>query len=187
MSEPQGKTMLYWQRVAGALVLVGLILLILPVLLTEAPEPPSSYPPEVDVVKAEPLHLHEPELQQSEPIEVDEETRDYLLGNDAAEEQPPVPEPPQPDEMQLIEGVGAIAYSVRMGVFGNLTNIERIEQELGEREIKSYTRILERDSKLLYIIYAGPFPTYAMAETAQSVIEEKIPEIGTGNIVEYNP
>jgi len=175
------------QRIIGALIIVSLAVIFLPMMFDEPheertrqtidiPEQPDF--PEVrvdrpqrpdadlDMEPVEPPEApREPAPQPTEPQPVEPETQTR-----AEAEPEPAPEPASetPDSAAL-EG----SYLVQLGSFGSGDNARKLRDRAREAGIQAYVEELTREGETFTRVFAGPFMSRSDAQSAKSDLDER--------------
>ena len=189
------------QRIIGAVIIVSLAVIFLPMLFDEPheerdrqnleiPEEPDF--PEVRVDEPEQPRMSEPE-EAVEPPTADVEPPEELAGaqpdpapepEEPAPQQDPAPEPDD-DEVAALEqqpseedsgapdsSVLEGSYLVQLGSFGSADNARALRDRVREEGMDAYTETISRDDETLNRVYAGPFLEKSEAEAAKEQLDE---------------
>lgn len=180
------------QRIIGALVIVCLAVIFLPMLFDEPHEerqrqtvdiPQEPDFPEVRVEDPQPQP--EPEMEESVPTPeaTVEEPRDDV----AAVDDPPQDEPSAPDEEPVESRAEPVepaetpeatqpelegSYLVQLGSFSSAENARGLRDSVREEGLEAYTETISRDDQTLTRVYAGPFLDKSDAEAAKKLLDE---------------
>lgn len=181
------------QRIVGAIVLVALAVIFIPMLLQgpverEATSIPIKIPPKPAVEVSMPSG--EQALSTPEPVANAFQPAEPVAPTSAPREQPvaPAPEPPieasppvaveepaprplpkpPPRPAQTPAELGS--WAVQVGSFGTEANALRLRNSLRDKGYNSYTERLQRDGKTFYRVRVGPMIDRADAERTQAVL-----------------
>ena len=152
------------QRLVGTIVIGSLAVILVPLLLDgEGLSPPpmtTSMPP------PPPL----PEIPEIEPVrpEITLDDMDY---------EAPVMESQDldtEDQPRLNEQGIPEAWTVRLGIFEELANVEALVNRLRESGYKGYSRPLDENQGTLTGVYAGPLLTRSEAESLRLELAESL-------------
>ncbi|MEX2475547.1 SPOR domain-containing protein [Marinobacter sp.] len=186
------------QRIIGALVLVSLAVIFVPMLFDEPhsertsnsikiPEEPPF--PEVDAPEpadndAPAYRLEEPqepqELGVDEPVEPPEPAPD-LVETASEPEEPEAPEPSQESEKSS-EYTGSLegAWVVQLGSFGSADNAQNLRNKVRDTGYSSHLQKIQRGDANLTRVFSGPFAEKAEAERAKKALDR---EFGLNSLV----
>ncbi len=179
------------QRVIGAVVLVSLAVIFVPMLFDEPHTERSSRV--IDIPEQPPFPAVEA------PPVLDEEAPSYRLeepASDAVVRQPtpdselaPAPEPaqPEPDSEPAPETGSAEfarslegAWVVQLGSFGNADNARRLRDNVREKGYDSHIQRIERGDTTFTRVFSGPFTEKSDAEKAKKTLDA---EFGVNGLV----
>ena len=169
------------QRIIGALVLVSLAVIFVPMLFDE-PHPerssttikipeetpfPEVEAPETEVPPAPSYELREkaPDVPESGAGEGEDSPAYRILeqGSDAAPAEPETAE-----YERSLEG----AWVVQLGSFGNEDNARRLRDKVREKGYGSHLQAVVRGDTTLTRVFSGPFATRSEAEAAKRAVDE---------------
>lgn len=180
------------QRIIGALIIVCLAVIFLPMLFDEPHEERQrqtvDIPPEPDFPE---VRVDEPEAlaettSVDEPVDVPEarveqpQPEDEVAVLDEASE-PEETEPREPVESLDREAVEAPetsqpalegSYLVQLGSFGSADNARGLRDRVREEGVDAYTETITRDDQTLTRVYAGPFLEKSDAQAAKEQLDE---------------
>ena len=187
------------QRIIGAVIIVSLAVIFLPMLFDEPheerqrqnldiPEEPDF--PEVRVDEPEQPQMSEPEEAVERP-EADAQPPEELAGaapdpetepQEPAQQQEPEPtdeevaafeqQPPEEDASAPDSSVLEGSYLVQLGSFGSADNARALRDRVREQGMDAYTETISRDEETLNRVYAGPFLERSEAESAKEQLDE---------------
>lgn len=180
------------QRIVGALIIVSLAVIFLPMLFDEPHQererqtleiPPE---PEIpDVAVEEPTQPEVTETVQGSvpaPNEADQggdsDTTELPMadGGSTTKQQEersgggetPEPSPEEQPDTKVLEG----AYLVQLGSFGSAENARRLRDRAREEGMEAYIESFDRDGETLTRVFAGPFVDRAAAEEAKAQLDQ---------------
>ena len=185
------------QRIIGALVLVSLAVIFVPMVFDEPhsertstsiniPEEPPF--PEVESPKSDIAQT--PPYQQDQASNSGSADQDFrILENDepepATQPEPPQPEPPQPETPKQTESPANTeqtnaeftrslegAWVVQLGSFGNGDNARRLRDSVREKGYGSHLQEVVRGDSTLTRVFSGPFAEKTKAESAKRTLDE---------------
>lgn len=184
------------QRIIGALVLVSLAVIFVPMMFDEPhseretssikiPEEPPF--PEVDMPEPETTEvpdyriIEEPEnVAPAEPAQT-AESEPTSEGPPQTEIAPaPEPEPEAEPEPATVEEAGSAEFSrslegawvVQLGSFGSSENASRLRDRVREKGYSSHLQSVSRGDAELTRVFSGPFAEKAEAEKAKQVLDK---------------
>ena len=173
------------QRIVGALIIVCLAVIFLPMLFDEPHQerkrqtleiPPEPEVPDVAVDEPSEPAVKEtvqgtvPAPNQGEE-EPETEAADIPMADGSSTEgQPeePAASPEEQPDTSVLEG----AYLVQLGSFGSAENAERLRDRAREAGMDAYIESFERDGETLTRVFAGPFIDRSAAEDAKAELDE---------------
>ena len=175
------------QRIVGALIIVCLAVIFLPMLFDEPHQererqtleiPPEPDIPDVAVEEPAPPEQTET-VQGSVPAPNqtgdgdDGDAADIPMadsGSTARDESDPSPQeaPDTQPDTKVLEG----AYLVQLGSFGSTENAKRLRDRAREAGMDAYVESFERDGETLTRVFAGPFIDRAAAEDAKAELDQ---------------
>ena len=181
------------QRIIGALVLVSLAVIFVPMMFDEPhserktstiqiPEEPPF--PEVDVPEPEtvdpPDYYIEEETQPVEPgVEDIPAAQPEETEEDAGKSPEPEPAPQEQTEPAKSEPVKAEftrslegAWVVQLGSFGSSGNASRLREKVRARGYNSHLQSVQRGDTQLTRVFSGPFAEKAEAEKVKQELDE---------------
>lgn len=184
------------QRIIGALIIVCLAVIFLPMLFDEPHQererqtleiPPESETPELDIEEPSEPEVTETEQGSVPPPEDDsapddgETVEDLPMaegdnGDEASPQEPvetldkPEPSPDEDSDTRVLEG----SYLVQLGSFGSADNARRLRDRVRESDIEAYIESFERDGETLTRVFAGPFVDRATAEDAKKELDDSL-------------
>jgi len=184
------------QRIIGALVLVSLAVIFVPMVFDEPHSERTSTsinipeePPFPEVEAPESDIAPTPPYQQDQAANSSSASQDFrILENDepAAQPAPPQPEPSQPKPVQQatespestekanaeftrsLEG----AWVVQLGSFGNGDNARRLRDKVREKGYSSHLQEVVRGDNTLTRVFSGPFAEKSKAEAAKRTLDK---------------
>ena len=163
------------QRLIGAIALVLLLVVFVPMLLDKEPRPPQ-HPVAPIPAKESPAPLPAPVAVA--PAKAGAQSVAQTPAPDAALAKPvpppsakPAPAPPalvqqQPKAPPKLEG-----FAVQVGAFRDETKLKQAREKLAASNVVHYTERLEAQGGPLTRLRAGPFPTRDAAEAAQNTLK----------------
>lgn len=175
------------QRIVGALIIVSLAVIFLPMLFDEPHQERErqtlEIPPEPDIPEVTVEKPSEPEVTETVQGTVpapnqteegpDSDTSDLpMADNGSAGVDKPEPSPePSPEEQpdtRVLEG----AYLVQLGSFGSADNAKRLRDRARETGMDAYIESFQRDGETLTRVFAGPFIDRSAAEDAKAELDQ---------------
>ena len=182
------------QRIVGALVIVCLAVIFLPMLFDEPHQerkretleiPPEPEIPEVAVEEPAKPGVKEtvqgtvprPEQDAGNSSEPDEPTEIPMADGSSAPDQPEASgaspdqaqrSPEEQPDTSVLEG----AYLVQLGSFGSAENAERLRDRAREAGMDAYIESFKRDGETFNRVFAGPFIDRSAAEAAKAELDE---------------
>ncbi|MGM0450835.1 MAG: SPOR domain-containing protein [Pseudomonadota bacterium] len=169
------------QRIIGALIIVSLAVIFLPMLfdephqqrrerILEVPPEPEMEPVEVEA----PREPEVPEDSEGPDIPMADEGEVESEGEVEREEEPVTtldkPEP-TPEVDQEETGPLKGAYLVRLGSFGSRDNAVRLRDRVREQGMDAHTETVDNDGESFTRVFAGPFSAEDDAEKARKKLE----------------
>ncbi|TDT41535.1 DedD protein [Halospina denitrificans] len=171
------------QRIVGALIIVSLAVIFVPMLFDEPHQERErqtlEIPPEPDVPDVTVEEPTEPEVTETVQGSVpapnqtgdgdDSEDADLPMADDGStggNESEPSPDE-QPDT-SVLEG----AYLVQLGSFGSADNAKQLRDRAREAGMDAYIESFERDGETLTRVFAGPFIERSAAEDAKAELDQ---------------
>lgn len=187
------------QRIIGALIIVSLAVIFLPMLFDEPHQERErqtlEIPPEPETRELSIDEPQEPEVTDTEqgsvPAPSENETpasegeagggEDLPMADngDAEEQAPeepvetldkPEPLPEEQPDTEVLEG----AYLVQLGSFGSTENARRLRDKVRESDVEAYIESFDRDGETLTRVFAGPFVDRSAAEDAKTELDESL-------------
>jgi len=183
------------QRIVGALIIVCLAVIFLPMLFDEPHQERErqtlEIPPEPDIPEVAVDEPEEPDVTETVQGSVpppdergdsgdsgDSEPADLPMADGgsvqdepgdatATSDQSDQSADQQPDT-RVLEG----AYLVQLGSFGSADNARRLRDRAREAGMEAYIESFERDGETLTRVFAGPFVDRAAAEDAKAELDE---------------
>jgi|AntRauTorcE11898_2_1112593.scaffolds.fasta_scaffold18702_2 DedD protein len=183
------------QRIIGALVLVSLAVIFVPMMFdephseretstiqipeeppfpeVEMPEPETTEPPEYRIEEMDPAVVGDSVAEAPEPPETTE-----TAGSSQPTEPAGAAEAPQPEQSEQNESVSAEftrslegAWVVQLGSFGSDENATRLRDQVRDRGYSSHLQRVARGDTELTRVFSGPFAEKAEAEKAKQVLD----------------
>ncbi len=163
------------QRIIGALIIVSLAVIFLPMLFDEPHQqrrerilevPPE---PEMDSVEIEaPREPEVPETDQGPEIPMADQGQ-IERNDDAA----PAMDDPESAPQVKQEQTGALkgAYLVQLGSFSNRENAVRLRERVREQGMDAHTETVDNGGESFTRVFAGPFTAESDAEAAREKLE----------------
>ena len=189
------------QRIIGALVLVSLAVIFVPMMFDEPhsereasaiqiPEEPPF--PEVDMPEPEavepPDYYIEEETQPAEPgvedtpvAQPEEAGQTGQTGQTGQRDDRPEPEPASKEPAEPAESAPVSAeftrslegaWVVQLGSFGNSDNASRLRERVREKGYSSHLQSVQRGDSELTRVFSGPFAEKAEAKRAKKVLDK---------------
>lgn len=175
------------QRIIGAVIIVSLAVIFVPMLFDEPHEERQrqslEIPEEPDFPEVRVDEPREPEMREPDEA-VEPPTADVEPSEPEERTQQPEPEPAD-DEVAALEqdrsgedagapGSTALegAYLVQLGSFGSADNARALRDKVREEGMDAYTEAVSRDDETFNRVYAGPFLDKSDAESAKERLDE---------------
>lgn len=183
------------QRIIGALVLVSLAVIFVPMMFdephseretstiqipeeppfpeVEMPEPETTEPPEYRIEEMEPVAVNETGADAPEPPETTQPAAPTQSAESSAavvgsESEPPVQnEPVSAEFTRSLEG----AWVVQLGSFGSDENARRLREKVREMGYSSHLQSVTRGDTELTRVFSGPFAEKTEAEKAKQALD----------------
>ncbi len=182
-------------RIVGAIVLVALVVIFVPMILSGREPPPElkgarEAPPRAEVTETKmvvtPVPAEEPQPPEStetmkvvqvpvEPMPVPE-TRPALPAEKPAEAKKPEPAPPKLAAVKIEDG-----WMVQVGTFTNLQNATRLRDKLKSLGLSVHSDSVTVSGKKAMRLRVGPYAERAKADRAQAQIRK---ETGVAGVVQ---
>jgi len=181
-------------RIVGAIVLVALVVIFVPMILSGREPPPElkgtrEAPPRAEITETKmvvtPVPAEEPKLPEStgavKVVRVPVENKPAPEVKPAAVEQPIVakksePAPAKPAAVKIEDG-----WMVQVGTFTNLQNATRLRDKLKNLGLSVHTDSVTVSGKKAMRLRVGPFADRAKADKAQAQIRK---ETGVAGVVQ---
>lgn len=180
------------QRIIGALVLVSLAVIFVPMVFDEPHSERTSTsinipeePPFPEVEAPESDRAQTPPYQQNQASDSSSADQDFrILENDEPEpatqpetSQPATPkqtESPANTEQTSAEFTRSLegAWVVQLGSFGNGDNARRLRDSVREKGYNSHLQEVVRGDSTLTRVFSGPFAEKSKAESAKRALDE---------------
>ncbi|AXS82029.1 SPOR domain-containing protein [Marinobacter sp. Arc7-DN-1] len=181
------------QRIIGALVLVSLAVIFVPMLfdephserssttikIPEEPPFPEVEAPETEVAPAPSYELSENAPDVPEPgAGESKDSPAYRILEEGSDSAPvasaPVPEVREPAEPETAEYERSLegAWVVQLGSFGNEDNARRLRDKVREKGYGSHLQAVVRGDTTLTRVFSGPFATRSEAEAAKRAVDD---------------
>ncbi|WP_295719614.1 SPOR domain-containing protein [uncultured Halovibrio sp.] len=177
------------QRIIGALIIVSLAVIFLPMLFDEPHqarrEQTLEVPPEPEMEPVEVEQPREPEMPESEEApeiptadegEVERDgARDEKITATRDEPEPdPVSEAePTPEVEQEESGALRGAWLVRLGSFSNRDNALKLRDSVRDQGMDAHSETVENDKGTFTRVFAGPFVDEQKAVSAMEQLESE--------------
>lgn len=197
------------RRLVGAIALVLLVVVFLPMFLDSEPKPlnqdiaitiPPVPPPETDAstpaspapIAGMPNALPPPEIPAAKPVEpVRPEPPGVSAPKvdlPAAEIKPPRPETaskpaPKPESRPLTSASGD-GYVVQLGAFSNAANARALQKKLQENKFKAYTELVKSPGGNRTRVRVGPYTSREAADKARDQLKSRKLVIGEATVVQ---
>ena len=165
------------QRIIGALIIVCLAVIFLPMLfdephqqrrerILEVPSEPEMEPVEIEAPS-------EPEVPESEQGPEIPMANDGQVARDDEPAPAPAPDESEPTPEVKQEKSGALkgAYLVQLGSFSKRDNAVRLRERVREQGMDAHTETIDNDGKSFTRVFAGPFIAEEDAEAAREKLE----------------
>jgi len=190
------------QRIIGALVLVSLAVIFVPMMFdephseretssiqipeeppfpeVEMPEPETTEPPEYRLEEMDPAPVNDSVAQAPEPTKPPESTEAPEPPETTQPAEPSGPaEAPQSEQSAQNEPVSAEftrslegAWVVQLGSFGSEENARRLRAQVREKGYSSHLQRVTRGGTELTRVFSGPFAEKAEAERAKQTLDK---------------
>jgi DedD protein len=177
------------QRIIGALVLVSLAVIFVPMMFdephseretstiqipeeppfpeVEMPEPETTEPPEYRIEEIAPVAETETVADAPEPPETTRLTESSGAAAASQSEQPEQNESVSAEFTRSLEG----AWVVQLGSFGSDENARRLREKVREKGYSSHLQSVIRGDTELTRVFSGPFAEKAEAEKAKQALD----------------
>ena len=166
------------QRIIGALIIVCLAVIFLPMLFDEPHQerdrqtldiPPEPEIPEVRVeAPSEPADPEPPEKRVPRPQAAREDRPDGIGELPMADTHKPEPSPEPGPDTRVLEG----AYLVQLGSFSRESNARQLRDRVRDRNMEAYMEPFERNGETLTRVFAGPFVEKEAARKVKVRLDE---------------
>lgn len=166
------------QRLVGAVVLVALAVIFIPMILqgpierevtsvpAEIPAQPAVNAPSQSVPESMPSAAVSPTPAEPQPMD------EAPAQSSAATDQPP-PAPPKPAAASREVPPELAAWAVQVGSFGTEANALKLRDDLRAKGYAAYTETTRSDDKTLYRVRVGPTVERGEAERLQQELAGK--------------
>lgn len=185
------------QRIIGALVLVSLAVIFVPMMFdephseretsriqipeeppfpeVEMPEPATTEPPdyhieELDDTTADSVAEQSPETPATSTV-VESPEEPVSSGDAAQTGEAPAPADDQPVSAEFTRSLEG-AWLVQLGSFGSNENATRLREKVREKGYSSHLQEVTRGDAELTRVFSGPFAEKAEAEKAKQVLDD---------------
>lgn len=175
------------QRVIGALVLISLVVIFVPMLfdephsertsstikLPEEPPFPEVEAPQTPTSETPAYYIEEPDLPAASPAKEPE----TVQAPEPVQAPQPKPQPkpgPKPEPADSAEYTRSLdgAWVVQLGSFGSADNARRLRENVREKGYNSHLQEITRGDQKLTRVFSGPFAEKAEAERAKKVLDK---------------
>ena len=184
------------RRLVGAVALVLLIVVFLPMILDNEPKPlnqdiaitipPVPHPESIQQNPAPPLPPRVVGMPAPAPAGQPDSASDLPNNAPAEPEAKPVPKPVQKHEIKLAPGrhaAGEESFVVQLGAFSNAANAKALQKKLQDNKFKAYTEVVKNAGGDRTRVRVGPYPTREAAEKAHDRLEAMKLIIGEAAVV----
>ncbi|WP_179105725.1 SPOR domain-containing protein [Vreelandella utahensis] len=179
------------QRIIGALIIVSLAVIFLPMLLDEPHqarrEQTLEVPPEPEMEPVEAQQPREPQVPESEEapeipmadegeVERDgtrEESATVTRNESEPESESELATGSTPEVEQEESGALRGAWLVRLGSFSNRDNALKLRDSVRDQGMDAHSETVDNDSGTFTRVFAGPFVDEQKAETAMEELESE--------------
>lgn len=178
------------QRIIGALVLVSLAVIFVPMMFdephseretttiqipeeppfpeVEMPEPETTEVPAYRIEEMDPPGPNDSVAEAPEPTEAKVPTESSATGAPSQSEPSAQTEPVAAEFTRSLEG----AWVVQLGSFGSDENARRLREQVREKGYSSHLQSVIRGDTELTRVFSGPFAEKAEAEKAKQVLDK---------------
>jgi len=164
------------QRLIGAVALVAILVVFVPMVLDSEPRPPRpeqslAIPPKSN---APPLPSPPPPKAEAARLPADAQAKTAVLESKQVAPAAPAsakPGPPPPGTAPAAATPKLEGFAVQVGAFRDEAKLAQARQKLAAAGVVHYTERLEAQSGPLTRLRAGPFPTRDAAEAALATLK----------------
>lgn len=175
------------RRLVGAIALVLLVVVFLPMFLDNEPKPLNqdiaiTIPPAPDP-DAAPLPAIPDAAPDPEPVAEDERPPAPVESTPAARAEPNPPPPAPKPVVSAPKQAVAEGFVVQLGAFSSSANAASLKNKLIENKFKAYTEVISSPAGTRTRVRVGPYDSRQDAENARETLRSRKLVIGDATVV----